>query len=141
MKDETLLDIAAYNYRSALKNYRIVTGDERELNTVGYLLQQSVELCIKHNLEVNGIRYAHSHIIEDLLDEAEGCVVFTEEFYNFAPALTRWEAKSRYIKNYKLHQKQIERAFPLVKQFLVSNGVVSQDLVYSPVSVRDISAF
>ena len=69
LNDETLLDRAASNFRIALKNYRDSLGDERELNYVGYWLQQATELCIKHHLELNGIRYSHTHDIEDLLDE------------------------------------------------------------------------
>jgi hypothetical protein len=36
MENETLLDIAKVNFRLALKTYKYSTGDERELNYVGY---------------------------------------------------------------------------------------------------------
>lgn len=57
MSDETFLDKAVSNYRLAVKNYVCLIGDERELNLVGYLLQQSLEVAIKHFLEISGIRY------------------------------------------------------------------------------------
>lgn len=47
-------------------NYqKYYTGDEGELNSIGYFLQQSAELCIKHCMEVAGIRYEHTCVIED----------------------------------------------------------------------------
>lgn len=67
-EDETLLDMAASNFRIALKTYKYATDDERELNSIGYNLQQATELCIKHCLKMSGIRYTHSHVIENLLD-------------------------------------------------------------------------
>lgn len=45
MDNETLLNIAERNYRSARKFAKLYNGDEGELNIMGYLLQQSAELC------------------------------------------------------------------------------------------------
>lgn len=144
MKDETLLDIAVSNYRTALKNYRDSTGDEREFNYVGYFLQQATELCIKHCLEMNGIRYSHTHDIEDLLDECDETgteISYTEEFYNFAPAISKWESKTRYIKNYKLAERQVRQGFKLIHQFLVSNGANESDLQLTVVVPRKLDMF
>lgn len=144
MKEETLLDIAASNYRAALKQYKYATGDERELNYVGYLLQQSTELCIKHCFEVTGEKYPHTHVIEDLLDEAlEGDISINipDGLYDFSPAISKWEAKTRYIKNYTLAMKQIEHGFVLVKKFLQSNGVQAEKLQLREHGLRNISAF
>ena len=66
MRNETLLNIAERNYRQAIKLSKYYTGDEGELNSIGYFLQQSAELCIKHCMEVAGIRYEHTCVIEDL---------------------------------------------------------------------------
>lgn len=41
MKDETLLDRAVSNYKYAVKNYKFSSGDEVELNFIGYSLQQA----------------------------------------------------------------------------------------------------
>lgn len=141
---ESLLDIAISNYRNALKQYKYSYGDERELNYVGYLLQQCVELTIKHFLEINGIKYPHSHVIEDLLDlvqQTQTPCLFSEQFYDFSPAITKWESKTRYIKDYLLTQHQIERGFGLIKQFLTSNGVSEESLKLKECKVFDISAF
>lgn len=48
VKDETLLDVAVFNYRLAVFNYVHGLEDERVVNAVGYWLQQATELCIKH---------------------------------------------------------------------------------------------
>lgn len=144
MLNETLLDRAEFNYVTALKAYKYSLGDERDLNIVGYLLQQSTELVIKHVLECNGIRYAHSYIIEDLIDDAmsKGChLAFTEQFYDFTPAISKWESKTRYIKNYTLAQKQIEKGFVLIKEFLLMNGASNDKLKLPEVKLKDISAF
>lgn len=128
MDNETLLNIAERNYRSARKFATLYNGDEGELNIMGYLLQQSAELCIKHCMESAGIRYAHTHVIEDLLEDCNDSCVYTEEFYDFAPAITRMESNTRYIKNYRLAARQIEKAFRLVKELLLSNGSIPQAL-------------
>lgn len=144
LKDETLLDRAASNFRMALKNYRDSTGDERELNYVGYLLQQATELSIKHVLEINGIRYLHSHSIEDLIDECdENCVELkrSDEFYNFAPAISKWESKTQYIKNYIVAERQIRTGFKLIREFLIKNGVCEKDLELQKVITRKLDMF
>lgn len=144
LKDETLLDRAASNFRTALKNYRDSTGDERELNYVGYWLQQATELCIKHCLEMNGVRYSHSHSIEDLIDECDENGVglqYTDEFYSFAPAISKWESKTRYIKNYVLAEKQVRLGFKLIRQFLIDNGVTEKDLELQKVVTRKLDMF
>lgn len=144
MKEETLLDIAASNYRAALKQYKYATGDERELNYVGYLLQQSTELCIKHCFEMSGEKYPHTHAIEDLLDEADQLkiiITIPEGMYDFSPAISKWEAKTRYIKNYTLAVKQIERGFTLIKRFLQVNGVTEEQLQLKECGLRNISGF
>lgn len=128
MNNETLLNIAERNYRQALKGITYFTGDEGELNLIGYFLQQAAELCIKHCMEINGIRYAHTHAIEDLLDDCENSCYFSEEFYNFSPAITKMEAKTRYIKNYRLATQQVKTAFRLVKQLLLDNGSTEESL-------------
>lgn len=139
MNGETLLDKAILNYKIALKNYQYLLGDERELNYVGYMLQQSAELAIKHYLEINGIRYARTHSIEDLLDECTDNgiqIIFSDEFYSFAPSISKWEAKTRYIKDYLVSKRQIALGFKLMQEFLVSNGVEEESLTLPHLTMR-----
>ena len=49
----TLLDMAQANYRAAL----LLTEFQ---NVAGFCLQQSLALFLKHNLEINGIKYSQS---------------------------------------------------------------------------------
>lgn len=141
MRDETLMDIATSNFRQALNAYQHDTGDERGLNLVGYLLQQATELCIKHCMEINGMRYPHTHIIEDLLDECTGIVKYDMEFYSFAPAISKWEAKSRYIKNYRLALMQVQSGFRFIKKFLLDNGATPESLELPVTKLRDMNLF
>ena len=139
MKEETLLDKAAGNYRIAVKLDKMFAGDELELDSIDYNLQQATELCIKHFLEVNGFRYSHTYDIEELLDECESCGVqirITDTFYDFAPAITKWESKTRYIKNYHLAKRQVERGLKLVHDFLIDNGV-TEDMLMPVMKVTD----
>lgn len=139
LKEETLLDKAAGNYRIAVKLNKMFAGDELELNSIGYNLQQATELCIKHFLEINGFRYSHTHDIEDLLDECESCGVpirVTDTFYDFAPAITKWESKTRYIKNYHLARRQVERGLKLVHDFLIDNGA-TEDMLMPIMKIPD----
>lgn len=104
-------------------NYqKYYTGDEGELNSIGYFLQQSAELCIKYCMGVAGIRYEHTYVIEDFLDRCDDSCNYTEDFYNFAPAITKRESKTRYIKNYRLAARQVQKAFKLIRKLLLTNG-------------------
>lgn len=142
MNEETLFSRAEANYRYAMKNYAMFSGDELELNFIGYSLQQAAELAIKHILEVNGVRYEKTHQIEDLIDTCESRNVpiqYSEEFYNFAPAISKWESKTRYIKNYVLARKQVDKGIQLVKEFLLMNGSLEERLKAPIVSTGNTS--
>ena len=103
MQDETLFSRAEGNFRYAVKNYLAFSGDELELNFIGYALQQAAELAIKHFMEINGVRYEKTHQI--------------------APAVSKWESKTRYIKNYVLARKQLEKGMGLIREFFLMNGM------------------
>jgi hypothetical protein len=108
------------------------SGDELELNFIGYALQQAAEFAIKHFMEINGVRYEKTHQIEDLLDSCESKnvpVKYTEEFYNFAPAISKWESKTQYIKNYVLARKQLEKGMGLIREFFLMNGSAEKNLM------------
>lgn len=64
-----------------------------------------------------------------------------EGFYDFSPAISKWEAKTRYIKNYTLTLKQINRGFVFVKQLLLNNGAQEELLKLQERKLRDITSF
>ena len=102
-----------------------------------------IDIYLKLKEEVN-IRYAKTHVIEDLLDECElqnVPITFSQEFYCFSPAITKWESKTRYIKNYVLTKRQIENGFRLIKEFLLSNGVNSGALELSKALTDKMNCF
>ena len=126
MKNETLLDRSISNYKTAIKLYKILSDDEFELNLIGYLLQQSIELFLKHHAEINGVKYSRTHDIAELLGvvrDNEIPIQIEETFEFFADVFTVWESKTRYVKNYFLEKRSVEKGFSLVFNLLKNNGV------------------
>ncbi|MGP1471641.1 MAG: HEPN domain-containing protein [Schwartzia sp. (in: firmicutes)] len=118
MSDErTLYDIAKANYTSAVHLYRHKTDDEILLNIVGYHLQQTVELALKHCLEMEGKAYPKTHDISDLLAHFSDAADW-EALELLAPKITELEARTRYDKDFSANVKIIERVFAVTRQFL-----------------------
>ena len=117
----SLYDIAALNFEAALHIYRIKDSDPAFLNIVGYHLQQSIEIALKHLLEVNGREIFRTHDIDDLLvrtrDLFEDDDIELLEF--LAPKITQFATSSKYDKNFladiKLINKIIDVADGLLK--------------------------
>ncbi|MBQ1511483.1 MAG: HEPN domain-containing protein [Selenomonadaceae bacterium] len=117
MKDDTLLDLAKSNLSSAKLLYRFKDDDEIRLNTVGYLLQQAIELALKHHLETSGIEYPKTHDIDSLL-----ALCNEDEFPEIVPwaeSITTMESKTRYIKNYRLTLRKVDQIMQLADQLMV----------------------
>ena len=118
-ENETLLDIAKRNLYVAKLIFRQKNDDEGLLNNVGYNLQQAIELGIKHHLESNGIRYPMSHDIEELLDYVpDSDRDLFSNIDSLAGSITRMEAKTRYVKNFRLSLRIIEKVFPLAEELI-----------------------
>ena len=118
MSDDTLLDMAKSNLASAQLLYRYKDDDEIRINTIGYLLEQAVELALKHHLELSGIDYPRTHDIDSLLTLCEAGLF--SEIEPWAGTITAMESKTRYIKNYRLSLRKVEQimtiAADLIKQ-------------------------
>ena len=117
MKDDTLLDLVKSNLSSAKLLYRFKDDDEIRLNTVGYLLQQAIELALKHHLETSGIEYPKTHDIDSLL-----ALCNEDEFPEIVPwaeSITTMESKTRYIKNYRLTLRKVDQIMQLADQLMV----------------------
>ena len=109
--EETLLDIARRNLVTAKTMMKLVDADDGYLNVVGYHAQQAIELSIKHYLETHGIKYPMTHDISQLTARIpdESMELF-EDIENSAANITNMEAKTRYIKNYRLSRRIVEKA-------------------------------
>ena len=121
----TLMDISKYNLNLAKREFSRGTLDEMELNGIAYHLQQSIELAIKHHLEINGVQYPFTHNINTLIQLVEDNnldIKFPEMFEYFAPTFTEWEASTRYIKDYSATRKSIEIGMKLVEEFYLLNN-------------------
>ena len=119
MSDDTLLDIAKRNLEIAILIYETKQDDEAFLNIVGYHLQQSVEIGLKHYLETHGIKYSKTHDIQELLslipdDDMERF----DRIEDLAGTITQLESKTRYIKNYRVSKRTIDKIFPVADSLL-----------------------
>lgn len=132
-KTETLLDKAVQNLNcaKALYNSELVE-DEAYLNYVGYHLQQAVELSIKYQLELNGVEYNKTHDIEQLIQlaKASGVELFITDYIDDkAEMFSSWEAKTRYILNYKLEERKVSAALTEVDKY-ISSLINQKDLLF-----------
>lgn len=134
---ETLLDRAIKNYGVAKTMYNSIGDDDIYINWTGYLLQQSTELCIKHMLEVSGIDYPLTHNISKLVS-----MLSDKEKILFKPimlsldGITSWEAKTRYVKNFRLEFDSINLIMPLIKEVL--DNVYDYYKMNTPKSINPI---
>ncbi len=121
MKSETFLDKAVQDYNFSVNAWNHKLDDEAYLNNIGYFLQQSVELAMKYTLEKNGVEYAKTHDIEQLLYKAHksGIDMHAGEYIEeHAEMLTSWEAKTRYVVDYRIEMHKIEDAIEEVGEYL-----------------------
>lgn len=121
MADETLLEKAIQNYHVARMIFAAMGNDDVYLNYVGYHLQQAVELSLKYQLEMSGILYPKTHDVDQLIrigNENRADLITSEYIDDHAEMFSQWEAKTRYILNYRLEYKKVERATKEVGEYL-----------------------
>ncbi|MCI8366752.1 MAG: HEPN domain-containing protein [Eggerthellaceae bacterium] len=119
----TLYGKAASNYRAAKTLLDYASGDEEQLNMAGFHLQQAVEFAMKYLLEQDGVEYPRTHDIDQLIriaNEGKVDLLLTEYIEDHAEMFSQWEAKSRYILDYSIEQKKIERALKAVDEYLTA---------------------
>ena len=118
---QTLFGKAVANLRTAQLVYDHCYGDEDQLNIAGYLLQQAVELAMKHLIEQNGIEFPKTHDIDQLIRIARANdvdLLISEYLDDHAEMLSLWEAKSRYILGYTIEARKVERMLQEVDAYL-----------------------
>lgn len=117
---ENLFDKATQNFNVAKILYK-ETEDDVYLNYVGYHIQQSVELSIKHQLELFGLDYPKIHDIEQLILYAKknnANIIVSDYVSNYSERISSWESKTRYVLNYFLERKKILEALDEVEKHL-----------------------
>ena len=122
MNNETLFDKAKQNLKVAESIYStIAINDEAYLNYVGYHIQQALELSIKYVLEMNGVNYPKTHDIDQLIRLANinNVDLYLNEYIDdHSEMFSLWEARTRYILNYRLEKRKIERSLTETKSYL-----------------------
>ncbi len=122
MNNETLFDKAKQNLKVAESIYStIAINDEAYLNYVGYHIQQALELSIKYMLEMNGVNYPKTHDIDQLIRLANinNVNLYLNEYIDdHSEMFSLWEARTRYILNYRLERRKIERSLTETKSYL-----------------------
>ena len=121
MRNDSLFTRAIENYNSAAFLYRVIGNDELQLNFIAYHLQQAVEMCIKFQLEQNGLEYPLIHNIEQLLQiAAENNIDLDAPEYieDKAEMLSIWESHTRYVMSYLVDKRKVENAFCPIRNFL-----------------------
>ena len=122
MNNETLFDKAKQNLKVAESIYStIAINDEAYLNYVGYHIQQALELSIKYMLEMNGVNYSKTHDIDQLIRLANinNVDLYLNEYIDdHSEMFSLWEARTRYILNYRLEKRKIERSLMETKSYL-----------------------
>lgn len=135
----TYLDMSKRSYQWAEENFKLKDEDESILNLVGYLLQQSCELCLKYVLEINGVHFPKTNDIRVLLHTYEDYNLdygINEELFNDlllrADMLTKFYIKNKYEKDFLADNVEISIGFDIVKRLLDS-----ADLYESALKLED----
>ena len=118
---QTLFDKSVANLLSARILFEHASGDEEQLNVVGYHLQQAMELALKYLLEQHGVEYPRTHDIDQLIrmgHDAQADLYLPEYLEDHAEMFSQWEAKARYVLGYAIEARKIERALGEVDDYL-----------------------
>ena len=113
MSNETLFDKAKQNLNVAKAIYSSFSNDEAYLNYAAYHIQQALELSVKYLLEMNGVVYPKTHDIDQLIQLADnkGVNLYLSEYLDdHSEMFSLWEARTRYILNYRVENRKIQRA-------------------------------
>lgn len=132
-KIRTYLDIAKENCEVAEKIVQSF-DDENMLNYAAYHLQQAVELSMKYALLLNGIDFPKVHSINQLISYFlnYGLNEYVNEYIDeHSDMLTNWESCTRYIVNYFVEKRKIDKAIPEIKKYISDIESMTKCIVIS----------
>lgn len=140
--EETLKDRSFKNYKVAQRNFEMRLEDDYFLNVAGYYMQQSAELYLKHYLEINGINYPKTHDLMSLINLLpENSITIPNNFLLFAGTITTWEARTRYIKNFYLAEKELILGFRILQELFDKNESDKSDQDNSNDNCKSMDSF
>lgn len=102
---------ALANFRTAKILFSAASGDEEQLNAIGYHLQQALELAIKHILVSNGAPIQKTHDVDQLISFAATNNIdlyLTPYLKDKSDTITLWETKTRYVMGFFVEVSRIE---------------------------------
>lgn len=119
MREATLFEIGSVDMWNSELILSHLTGDEIELNLASYHIEQALEKCIKFQLEMQGIRYNWTHDLSNLVEVSEKLSdEFPIELRAELGLIVAWESKTRYVKDYFVELRTINRVLPKVKAYI-----------------------
>lgn len=113
MLANTYYDKALSNFKTARIIYKTAANDDEQLNIVGYHIQQSIELAIKHILAMHGMPFQKTHDLDQLivLAKSNNIELYLPEYLQEkADVISLWETKTRYVIGFKVELNRIEKA-------------------------------
>ncbi|MBR2215232.1 MAG: HEPN domain-containing protein [Selenomonadaceae bacterium] len=124
---ENMLDMARRNLFTVRKMYPYIADDDGMVNIVGYHLEQTVELALKHYLETHGIKFPFTHDISVLTELVPDIDRETfAEVENMAANITNMEAKTRYVKNYRLSLRLVDKTLHIAEKLLQDIAAIDE---------------
>lgn len=120
MLANTYYEKALSNLKTAKIIYKMAANDDEQLNIVGYHIQQSIELAIRHILALHGIAFQKTHDLDQLIVLAKNNDVelFLPEYLKEkADVISLWETKTRYVIGFRVEQGRIEKALTELERY------------------------
>ncbi len=113
MLANTYYEKALSNLKTAKILFKMASNDEEQLNIIGYHIQQSIELAIKHIFSLHGISFQKTHDLDQLIVMAENNNIdlhLPEYLKDKADVISLWKTKTRYTIGFKVELRRIEKA-------------------------------
>lgn len=119
MREATLFEIGSRDLWNSELILSHLTGDEIDLNLASYHIEQALEKCIKFQLEMREVKYKWTQDLSTLVEIKENISnAMPLELKAELGLIIAWESKTRYIKDYFLELRTINRVLPKVKAYL-----------------------
>lgn len=116
-----LLARAKVKFSNAQSNYLLIGTDDAYLDETCYNLQQTIELCLKYIVEMNGENYVENHDVRSQLNKLKSLGVSVpcmEKIRNIASTLNSWETQSRYNDDFTCLKEDVDDAIAIADELV-----------------------